>query len=66
VHERKRLRGCPLAAMVGGGAFALEPGQRTDDTSMALCLATSLARWLERLALRAEIAQLADQLRRER
>lgn len=28
--------------MVGGGAFHLEPGQWTDDTSMALCLATSL------------------------
>ncbi|NEQ99419.1 MAG: ADP-ribosylglycohydrolase family protein [Cyanothece sp. SIO2G6] len=29
--------------MVGGGPFGLEPGQWTDDTSMALCLATSLA-----------------------
>jgi len=28
--------------MVGGGAFNLEPGQWTDDTSMALCLAQSL------------------------
>lgn len=28
--------------MVGGGPFELEPGQWTDDTSMALCLATSL------------------------
>lgn len=28
--------------MVGGGVFRLEPGQWTDDTSMALCLATSL------------------------
>lgn len=28
--------------MVGGGPFRLEPGQWTDDTSMALCLATSL------------------------
>ena len=28
--------------MVGGGPFQLEPGQWTDDTSMALCLATSL------------------------
>ena len=28
--------------MVGGGPFGLEPGQWTDDTSMALCLATSL------------------------
>jgi hypothetical protein len=28
--------------MVGGGPFHLEPGQWTDDTSMALCLAESL------------------------
>ena len=28
--------------MVGGGLFNLKPGQWTDDTSMALCLATSL------------------------
>ncbi len=28
--------------MVGGGPFHLEPGQWTDDTSMALCLAASL------------------------
>lgn len=28
--------------MAGGGPFNLEPGQWTDDTSMALCLATSL------------------------
>jgi ADP-ribosyl-[dinitrogen reductase] hydrolase len=28
--------------MVGGGPFGLDPGQWTDDTSMALCLATSL------------------------
>jgi len=32
----------PLTDMVGGGPFHLEPGQWTDDTSMALCLATSL------------------------
>ena len=32
----------PLTDMVGGGPFELEPGQWTDDTSMALCLATSL------------------------
>ncbi len=32
----------PLTDMVGGGPFRLEPGQWTDDTSMALCLATSL------------------------
>ena len=28
--------------MVGGGPFGLRPGQWTDDTSMALCLASSL------------------------
>ena len=32
----------PLTDMTGGGPFALLPGQWTDDTSMALCLATSL------------------------
>lgn len=32
----------PLQDMVGGGPFHLNPGEWTDDTSMALCLATSL------------------------
>ena len=32
----------PITGMVGGGPFGLEPGQWTDDTSMALCLAESL------------------------
>lgn len=32
----------PVTDMVGGGPFRLAPGQWTDDTSMALCLATSL------------------------
>jgi len=32
----------PSTGMVGGGAFQLEPGKWTDDTSMALCLADSL------------------------
>lgn len=31
-----------IADMVGGGPFGLAPGQWTDDTSMALCLAESL------------------------
>lgn len=31
-----------ITDMIGGGAFDLEPGQWTDDTSMALCLGTSL------------------------
>ena len=30
--------------MVGGGVFNLKPGQWTDDTSMALCLAESLVK----------------------
>lgn len=33
----------PLTDMVGGGPFGLRAGEWTDDTSMALCLATSLA-----------------------
>ena len=33
-----------LTDMVGGGPFNLQPGQWTDDTSMALCLAESLVR----------------------
>jgi ADP-ribosyl-[dinitrogen reductase] hydrolase len=39
-----RARGTfePLCDMVGGGPFGLSPGQWTDDTSMALCLADSL------------------------
>jgi ADP-ribosylglycohydrolase len=32
----------PIDDMVGGGPFGLQPGQWTDDTSMALCLAESL------------------------
>ncbi len=32
----------PIDDMVGGGPFSLQPGQWTDDTSMALCLAESL------------------------
>jgi ADP-ribosyl-[dinitrogen reductase] hydrolase len=32
----------PLADMIGGGQFHLKPGEWTDDTSMALCLAKSL------------------------
>ncbi len=32
----------PVTGMVGGGPFRLKPGEWTDDTSMALCLATSL------------------------
>ncbi len=32
----------PISDMIGGGPHALDPGQWTDDTSMALCLAASL------------------------
>lgn len=32
----------PVTDMVGGGPFNLKPGEWTDDTSMALCLADSL------------------------
>jgi ADP-ribosylglycohydrolase len=32
----------PITDMVGGGPFGLKPGEWTDDTSMALCLADSL------------------------
>jgi ADP-ribosylglycohydrolase len=32
----------PVTDMVGGGPFHLAPGEWTDDTSMALCLAESL------------------------
>jgi ADP-ribosyl-[dinitrogen reductase] hydrolase len=32
----------PITDMMGGGPFNLAPGEWTDDTSMALCLATSL------------------------
>src|SRR5512145_652490 len=34
----------PVVDMIGKGPFNLQPGQWTDDTSMALCLATSLVR----------------------
>jgi ADP-ribosyl-[dinitrogen reductase] hydrolase len=42
VEFRQRGTFKPLTDMVGGGPFELAPGQWTDDTSMALCLATSL------------------------
>jgi len=32
----------PITDMNGGGPFGLQPGQWTDDSSMALCLAESL------------------------
>ena len=42
VEFRPRDSFAPLTDMVGGGPFDLEPGEWTDDTSMALCLADSL------------------------
>ncbi len=48
----------PITDMVGGGPFGLKPGEWTDDTSMALCLAESLLDTGE--------MDLADQLRRYR
>jgi ADP-ribosyl-[dinitrogen reductase] hydrolase len=38
--ERDRLP--HVSEMIGGGPFSLKPGEWTDDTSMALCLADSL------------------------
>lgn len=46
----------PITDMVGGGPFHLEPGQWTDDTSMALCLAESLTN--------CRVFDPADQMRR--
>jgi ADP-ribosyl-[dinitrogen reductase] hydrolase len=42
VEFKARGSFAPVTDMVGGGAFGLKPGQWTDDTSMALCLAESL------------------------
>ena len=42
VEFKPRGSFAPLSDMVGGGPFDLLPGQWTDDTSMALCLAASL------------------------
>lgn len=42
VEFRPRGTFPPVTDMTGGGPFDLQPGQWTDDTSMALCLARSL------------------------
>lgn len=42
VEFRPRGSFKPLTGLIGGGPFHLSAGQWTDDTSMALCLATSL------------------------
>ena len=43
VEFMKRGTFKPVTGMRGGGTFKLKPGEWTDDTSMALCLAESLA-----------------------
>lgn len=42
VEFKRRGTFAPVADMIGGGPFRLKAGEWTDDTSMALCLATSL------------------------
>lgn len=42
VEFRPRGSFAPVETITGGGPFGLEPGEWTDDTSMALCLAESL------------------------
>lgn len=42
VEFRSRGSFLPVTDMTGGGPFDLSPGEWTDDTSMALCLASSL------------------------
>lgn len=56
VEFKPRGSFAPVTDMVGGGPFKLAPGQWTDDTSMALCLAESL---IERREL-----DLRDQMER--
>ena len=42
VEFSRRGSFAPLTDMLGGGPFRLQPGEWTDDTSMALCLGESL------------------------
>ena len=49
----------PLADMVGGGPFGLAPGQWTDDTAMAVCLAESLL-WVPTLDARDLMRRFRD------
>ena len=42
IEFKRRDTYSPIIDMVGGGPFKLAPGEWTDDTSMALCLADSL------------------------
>ncbi|CAF1504458.1 unnamed protein product, partial [Didymodactylos carnosus] len=41
-RPRSFLEQDPVTDLMGGGTWGLKPGQWTDDTSMALCLAISL------------------------
>ncbi|CAF3919137.1 unnamed protein product [Didymodactylos carnosus] len=41
-RPRSYLEKYPVKNLQGGGTWGLQPGQWTDDTSMALCLAISL------------------------
>lgn len=43
VEFKPRRSFAPLTDIVGGGPFNLKPGEWTDDTSMALCIAESIA-----------------------
>jgi ADP-ribosyl-[dinitrogen reductase] hydrolase len=45
VEFRPRGSFSPITDLTGGGPFGLKPGEWTDDTSMALCLAASLVAW---------------------
>lgn len=42
IEFKERDTYVPVVDIVGGGPFGLKPGEWTDDTSMALCLADSL------------------------
>jgi ADP-ribosylglycohydrolase len=72
--EFERAKFEPITDMVGGGPFGLAPGEWTDDTSMALCLAESRkylenypatsvatsARGTDRVAVYRELIEAAD------
>ena len=56
----------PIDDMVGGGPFNLEPGEWTDDTTMALCMAESILDMaqLDMAVLKMAVMDLADHHRR--
>mgnify|MGYP001560363207 FL=1 len=47
----------PMTDLVGGGRFNLQPGERTDDTSLALCQAESISQGLSGLEILDRSAQ---------